>query len=60
MYPKRFDVIWGVKPPYDVLDVVGSEGITGLDDRGCSEEGVGGIGPVVGAVGEDEIGSVTG
>ncbi|KAH6720754.1 hypothetical protein BKA61DRAFT_509675, partial [Leptodontidium sp. MPI-SDFR-AT-0119] len=32
VYPKRFDVIWGVKPPYDVLDVVGSEGITGLDD----------------------------
>ncbi|PVH88162.1 hypothetical protein DL98DRAFT_581380 [Cadophora sp. DSE1049] len=52
VYPSRFDIIWAVKPPYDVLEVVGSEGIAGLDD------GIGGVGPVVGI--EDEIGEVGG
>lgn len=52
MYPSRFDIIWAVKPPYDVLEVAGSEGIAGLDD------GIGGVGPVVGV--EEEIGEVGG
>lgn len=41
VYPSdRFDVIWAVKEPYDVLQWVGSEGVPGLDD------GVAPIGPV--------------
>jgi hypothetical protein len=44
-YPSdRFDVIWAVKKPYEVLEWVGSEGVPGLDD-GASP--VGPVGPVV-------------
>ncbi|CZR55841.1 related to phosphoglycerate mutase family protein [Phialocephala subalpina] len=45
-YPgDRFDVIWAVKKPYEVLEWVGSEGVPGLDD-GASP--VGPVGPVAG------------
>lgn len=42
-YPSdRFDIIWAVKKPYDTLDLVGSEGIPGLDDK--NQVGKGGVG----------------
>ncbi len=46
-YPDRFDIIWAVEPPYDVLEVIGSEGIKGLDDQHIAD-GSFGAGPVAG------------
>jgi hypothetical protein len=61
-YPSdRFDVIWAVKHPYDKLEVVGSEGVPGLDDKWITKGDVGGPGIVVGGegvkVGDAPVGS---
>ncbi|KAH6661575.1 putative phosphoglycerate mutase family protein [Halenospora varia] len=46
VYPSdRFDIIWMVRKPYEVLEWVGSEGVPGLDDGAAP---VGPVGPVIG------------
>lgn len=46
-YPDRFDIIWAIKPPYEKLDVIGSEDVPGLDDKGVAD-GSFGAGPATG------------